>query len=90
MLATEERQRRSLMVFSFTFPSNHFDLVHSQMVAGGIHANRWRDYVRDMHRVLRPGGWCQLVEIYFNAQSDNGSLTHGALLRSAAVRGRGC
>ncbi|OHW96810.1 UMTA methyltransferase [Colletotrichum incanum] len=39
----------------FTFPSNHFDLVHSQMMAGGIHSNRWRDYIRDMFRVLRPG-----------------------------------
>ncbi|RSL93066.1 hypothetical protein CEP52_013480 [Fusarium oligoseptatum] len=39
----------------FTFPSNHFDVVHSQMVAGGIHANRWRSYIRDIFRVLRPG-----------------------------------
>ncbi|RDA95114.1 hypothetical protein CP533_2141 [Ophiocordyceps camponoti-saundersi (nom. inval.)] len=58
----------------FTFPSDHFDLVHSQMVAGGIHANRWRSYIQDMIRVLRPGGWCQMVEVYFNAQSDNGTL----------------
>ncbi|KAF5634119.1 methyltransferase [Fusarium sp. NRRL 25303] len=55
----------------FTFRSNHFDVVHSQMVAGGIHANRWRSYIRDIFRVLKPGGWCQMVEIYFNAQSDN-------------------
>ncbi|RSL56591.1 hypothetical protein CEP54_008748 [Fusarium duplospermum] len=61
----------------FTFPSSHFDVVHSQMVAGGIHANRWRSYIRDIFRVLRPGGWCQMVEIYFNAQSDNGTLTRG-------------
>ncbi|KAF5570365.1 methyltransferase [Fusarium phyllophilum] len=55
----------------FTFRSNHFDVVHSQMVAGGIHANRWRSYIRDIFRVLKPGGWCQMVELYFNAQSDN-------------------
>ncbi|KAK2775225.1 UMTA methyltransferase [Colletotrichum kahawae] len=65
----------------FTFPSNHFDLVHSQMMAGGIHSNRWRDYLRDIHRVLRPGGWVQTVEIYFNAQSDNGTLTQNHALR---------
>ncbi|EWY96740.1 hypothetical protein FOYG_05336 [Fusarium oxysporum NRRL 32931] len=59
----------------FTFRSNHFDVVHSQMVAGGIHANRWRSYIRDIFRVLKPGGWCQMVEIYFNAQSDNGTLS---------------
>ncbi|KAF4457168.1 hypothetical protein F53441_856 [Fusarium austroafricanum] len=61
----------------FTFRSNHFDFVHSQMVAGGIHANRWRSYIRDIFRVLKPGGWCQMVEIYFNAQSDNGTLSRG-------------
>ncbi|PHH85918.1 hypothetical protein CDD83_10996 [Cordyceps sp. RAO-2017] len=58
----------------FTFPPDHFDVVHSQMMAGGIHANRWRSYVQDIFRVLRPGGWCQMVEVYFNAQSDNGTL----------------
>ena len=58
-----------------TFPSNHFDLVHSRMMAGGINASRWPGYMNDMLRVLRPGGWCQMVEIYFNAQSDNGTLT---------------
>lgn len=59
----------------FTFDTGEFDLVHSQMVAGGINAGRWKSYLKDMHRVIRPGGWCQIVEIYFNAQSDNGSLT---------------
>ena len=62
---------------SFAFPANHFDLVHSQMMSGGIHADRWSDYVDDIFRVLRPGGWVQMVEIYFNAQSDNGSLADG-------------
>ncbi|QUC17286.1 uncharacterized protein UV8b_01527 [Ustilaginoidea virens] len=59
----------------FTFPSAHFDMVHSQMVSGGIGINRWRGYMQDIFRVLRPGGWCQMVEVYLNAQSDNGTLT---------------
>ncbi|KAK0619843.1 S-adenosyl-L-methionine-dependent methyltransferase [Immersiella caudata] len=58
-----------------TFQSNYFDLVHSRMMAGGINSNRWPSYMSDILRVLRPGGWCQMVEIYFNAQSDNGTLT---------------
>jgi hypothetical protein len=49
------------------------------MMAGGIHANRWMNYLSDILRVLRPGGWCQMVEIYFNAQSDNGTLTSSEL-----------
>ncbi|KAM3510040.1 hypothetical protein MY11210_006046 [Beauveria gryllotalpidicola] len=61
----------------FTFPGNSFDLVHSQMVAGGVHAGRWPSYVRDVYRVTKPGGWCQIVELYLNAQSDNGRLTYG-------------
>ena len=62
-------------------PLEHFDLVHSQIMSGGIHADRWDSYVRDIFRVLRPGGWVQIVEIYFNAQSDNGMLTDGELTR---------
>ncbi|KAL6893259.1 S-adenosyl-L-methionine-dependent methyltransferase [Trichoderma evansii] len=59
----------------FTFPSNHFDVIHSQLMAGGIRANRWQSYLKDIYRVLQPGGWCQMVEMYFNAQSDNGTLS---------------
>lgn len=44
-------------------------------MAGGINADRWATYMTDILRVLRPGGWCQMVEIYYNAQSDNGTLT---------------
>ncbi|EGS21106.1 uncharacterized protein CTHT_0029470 [Thermochaetoides thermophila DSM 1495] len=68
-----------------TFPSNYFDLVHSRMMAGGIHANQWPNYMRDIYRILRPGGWCQMVEIYFNAQSDNGTLTAGMRLKGPWV-----
>ncbi|OIW32463.1 S-adenosyl-L-methionine-dependent methyltransferase [Coniochaeta ligniaria NRRL 30616] len=65
----------------FTFGSNHFDLVHSRLMAGGINADRWGTYMADILRVLRPGGWCQMVEIYYNAQSDNGTLTDNHALR---------
>lgn len=71
------------MSLGFTFSSNYFDLVHSQGVAGGINANRWRTYLRDIFRVLRPGGWCQMVEIYFNAQSNNDTLDRGPYLDEA-------
>ncbi|KAL2165857.1 hypothetical protein VTG60DRAFT_3706 [Thermothelomyces hinnuleus] len=39
------------------------------------------NYLSDILRVLRPGGWCQMVEIYFNAQSDNGTLTSNHALQ---------
>jgi len=46
-------------------------------MASSIHANQWRHYTRELLRVTRPGGWTQMVELYFNVQSDNGSLTPG-------------
>ncbi|KAJ5172805.1 hypothetical protein N7492_005398 [Penicillium capsulatum] len=66
---------------TFTFPTNHFDLVHSRLLATGIHRARWPSYIRDIVRVLKPGGWVQMVEIYFNVQSDNGSITDDHALR---------
>lgn len=34
-----------------------------------------------LNRVLKPGGWVQMIEIYFNVQSDNGSITDAHALR---------
>ncbi|KAE8377638.1 S-adenosyl-L-methionine-dependent methyltransferase [Aspergillus bertholletiae] len=65
----------------FTFPPNYFDLVHSRLLATGINRDRWPSYIRDIKRALKPGGWVQLVEIYFNVQSDNGSITDQHALR---------
>ncbi|KEY82121.1 hypothetical protein BA78_4453 [Aspergillus fumigatus] len=68
----------------FTFPSNHFDLVHSSLLATGINRARWPSYLADIRRCalfLKPGGWVQLIEIYFNVQSDNGSITEEHALR---------
>ncbi|KAJ5112572.1 hypothetical protein N7532_000617 [Penicillium argentinense] len=66
---------------TFTFPPNHFDLVQSRLLATGIHKARWPTYIRDIVRVLKPGGWVQMIEIYFNVQSDNGSITDDHALR---------
>ncbi|KAI2635243.1 S-adenosyl-L-methionine-dependent methyltransferase [Xylaria nigripes] len=66
---------------SFQFPPNHFDLVNSRLVAGGINGSRWTGYLRDIFRSLRPGGWVQMVEVDYNAQSDNGALDDSSALR---------
>ncbi|TWU70732.1 hypothetical protein ED733_001487 [Metarhizium rileyi] len=39
----------------FTFSPGQFDLVHSQMMSGGIDADRWPTYIEDIFHVLRPG-----------------------------------
>jgi ubiquinone/menaquinone biosynthesis C-methylase UbiE len=53
------------------------------MVAGGIHINMWTQYLREIFRVVRPGGWAQMVEVYLNVQSDNGTLTDGEFFGAA-------
>jgi ubiquinone/menaquinone biosynthesis C-methylase UbiE len=58
----------------FQFPPRHFDLINSRLVAGGINSARWTEYIRDIYQCLKPGGWVQMVEIDFNAQSDNGAI----------------
>ncbi|EGE06322.1 hypothetical protein TEQG_05325 [Trichophyton equinum CBS 127.97] len=66
---------------TFTFRSNQFDLVHSRLVASGLDKERWPRYLRDISRCLKRGGWAQMIEVYFNVQSDNGALTESHCLR---------
>ncbi|KAI1823120.1 S-adenosyl-L-methionine-dependent methyltransferase [Xylaria intraflava] len=66
---------------SLQFPSNHFDIINSRLIAGGINRDRWTGYFRDIYRCLRPGGWVQMVEVDYNAQSDNGALGDNSALR---------
>ncbi|KAI9874882.1 MAG: hypothetical protein M1830_009179 [Pleopsidium flavum] len=71
---------------SFTFRPNTFDLVHSRLVASGINKSRWPTYLRDIVRALKPGGWLQMVELYYNCQSYNGSITDGHALRQWSTK----
>ncbi|KAM5429848.1 hypothetical protein McanMca71_004307 [Microsporum canis] len=72
---------------TFTFRSNQFDLIHSRLVSSGLDKERWPRYLRDIasvwdtFRCLKRGGWVQMVEIYFNVQSDSGTLTESHCLR---------
>ncbi|KAG0133499.1 S-adenosyl-L-methionine-dependent methyltransferase [Tuber indicum] len=70
----------------FTFHSNEFDFIHSRNVVTGINNGRWPSYVRDCARVLKPGGWLQMIEIYHNVQSDNGTMTDGHALRELSTK----
>lgn len=38
------------------------------------------------YRVLKRGGWLQMVEVYHNVQSDNGSITDAHALRQWSSR----
>ncbi|KAI8800502.1 S-adenosyl-L-methionine-dependent methyltransferase [Cladochytrium replicatum] len=45
------------------FPDNTFDYVHQQSLGFSIPAARWPHVISELHRVLKPSGWIDLVEI---------------------------
>ncbi|CCX16239.1 S-adenosyl-L-methionine-dependent methyltransferase [Pyronema domesticum] len=69
----------------FTF-QDKFDLVHSRNVAQGIDKGRWRSYIGDCARVVKPGGWLQFIEPYHVVQSDNGTLTDDHAVRQFSMQ----
>lgn len=78
-----------------TYRASYYDLVHSRCVGPGIRKSRWSDYIKELKRLLKHGGWVQCAEFYYNVQSDNGRLTErhelyrwGQAYRSAMDRDR--
>lgn len=81
MSVDEDPENLELTIYDLNDPLtdeyevNSYDLIHSRFIGPGIHKNRWPSYVRDLRKLLKPGGWLQMVEYYLNIQSDNGRLT---------------
>jgi ubiquinone/menaquinone biosynthesis C-methylase UbiE len=46
------------------FADRSFDFVHMRLLFGAIPADQWPFVVGELARVLRPGGWVQLLEAY--------------------------
>ncbi|KAG8759610.1 hypothetical protein FRC14_005475 [Serendipita sp. 396] len=44
------------------FPSSHFDLVHMRRVARGVPETKWSSLLKEISRVLRPGGRLEIIE----------------------------
>lgn len=72
-----------------TYERNHYDLIHSRCVGPGITRSRWRNYVRDLSKLLCRNGWLQVAEYYYNVQSDNGRLTENHALHKWGTLYRG-
>ena len=54
-----------------------FDLINSRCIAEGILHNRWTSYVEELRKLLKPGGYLQMVEIQYQFQSNAGrSIPH--------------
>ncbi|KAK4554610.1 hypothetical protein LTR86_008465 [Recurvomyces mirabilis] len=52
-----------------------FDLINSRFLSEGIDTGRWASYVVDLKRLLKPGGWLQMIELEFLFQSHSGRLS---------------
>jgi hypothetical protein len=57
------------------FQSRAYDLIHSRFIHQGMRTSRWAPYIENLKKLLRPGGWVQLMEYYPMVQSDSGLLT---------------
>ncbi|KAK6214453.1 hypothetical protein LQW54_004360 [Pestalotiopsis sp. IQ-011] len=62
---------------SIPYDNGYFDLVQSRMVNGGINADRWSNYIREIRRVLVRNGCVQCMEIYLNVQCPSGDYPDG-------------
>lgn len=52
--------------------TNHFDMINSRFLTDGINKDRWQPLIAKYKKLLKPGGWLQMVEIRwtFRSRSD--------------------
>ncbi|KAI1914908.1 hypothetical protein LOZ12_003403 [Ophidiomyces ophidiicola] len=63
---------------TWTYPNNHFDLVHIRALYGSI--ADWPEFYRKILLHLAPGGWLDQLEMSIQFQSDDGSITDSHIL----------
>ncbi|KAF9058990.1 hypothetical protein BDP27DRAFT_1143624, partial [Rhodocollybia butyracea] len=42
--------------------SNRFKLANQRLLIGALTSDQWGTALRELYRVLKPGGWIQLLE----------------------------
>ncbi|EPQ59060.1 S-adenosyl-L-methionine-dependent methyltransferase [Gloeophyllum trabeum ATCC 11539] len=52
-----------------------FTFVHQRLLIAGLQAKEWPQVLREIHRVLAPGGWVQLLEAKEEQGADNKPVT---------------
>ncbi|PGH00540.1 hypothetical protein GX51_05755 [Blastomyces parvus] len=53
-------------------PDNHFDFIHIRHLAAAI--KNFPKLIRTAYDKLRPGGWLEIQEFYYQAQCDDGTM----------------
>ena len=43
--------------------TSKYDIVHQRLLAAGLQRPQWELALKEIYRVLKPGGWVQLVEV---------------------------
>ncbi|RIA87701.1 S-adenosyl-L-methionine-dependent methyltransferase [Glomus cerebriforme] len=46
------------------FEDNTFDFVHQRLLVGAFPLNKWQDVTNELVRILKPGGYLELMEVY--------------------------
>jgi SAM-dependent methyltransferase len=53
---------RGNLLLGLPFANDRFDFVHQRAMISGVPVDAWPSVCRDLFRVVRPGGWVELVE----------------------------
>ena len=64
---------------SWTFPENHFDLVHTRIMNGSLRS--WEGFMKQSYKHIKPGGWIECQELSVDARSDDSSLLPDSYIR---------
>jgi SAM-dependent methyltransferase len=66
----------------YPFPANKFDAIHLQSGTSILNLSEWHIVIRDMWRMLKPGGWLNLVDF------EPGPLAQPAADRTLTILGK--
>ena len=63
----------------WTFPPGEVDFVHSRQMFGSL--KDWPAYFKECYKVLKPGGYIEVVERGIRSMTDDGSMPDDCPLR---------
>ncbi|KAL8870770.1 MAG: hypothetical protein Q9174_003260 [Haloplaca sp. 1 TL-2023] len=64
----------------WTFPTDHFDLVHTRIMNAFIQS--WDHFMEQSFRHLKPGGWLECQELSVGVHSDDATLLDDSHIRT--------
>ncbi|RUS25737.1 S-adenosyl-L-methionine-dependent methyltransferase [Jimgerdemannia flammicorona] len=75
------------------FPDNTFDFVHMRLMSHAFSAADWKPVLKELKRVMKPGGWIQMIEAdqrmyYISGAGVEGKKTMDKVIHTLAARGQ--